>query len=175
MIEQVIFLVAMVANENRMHVLDANVFIHGASRQLPDEFTNPVTVPEVTEELRSTSAGRRFDVEQVGVYEPGEESIETVREAASEAGEDLSDTDIRVVALALEKDAVLVSDDFGAQNIAAILGIQFRGFLKGEITEQIQWRYRCTECGQIVEDVKNGSCPSCGGSLKKVPDEKHEL
>lgn len=153
-----------------MHVLDANVFIHGASRQLPEEFTNPVTVPAVTEELRSRSAGQRFDVEDVAVYEPGEDSIETVETTAEEVGEDLSRTDIRVIALALEREAVLVSDDYGVQNVASVLEVEYTGFLKDEITETITWQYKCEECGEIVEREKT-ACPVCGGELKKVPAE----
>ncbi len=160
----------MTENDETVHVLDTNVFIHGASRQLPDEFTNPVTVPAVTAELESDTAGRRFDVEQVPVYEPGEDSVSTVESAATEIGEDLSDTDIQVVALALERAGIVVSDDYGVQNVAAFLDVQYTGFLKEEITEEIRWAYRCTNCGEQVEQPDAERCPVCGGDLQKVPD-----
>jgi UPF0271 protein len=154
---------------DRMHVLDANVFIHGASRQLPEEFSNPVTVPAVTAELESDAAGRRFDVEDIPVYAPADDAVATVEDAAADRGDDLSDTDIQVVALALERDAVVVSDDYGVQNVAAALDVTYTGFLQGEITEEIQWTYRCTNCGETVE-LEEANCPVCGGALTKVPD-----
>lgn len=160
----------MTDDDDTMHVLDANVFIHGASRRLQDAFTDPVTVPAVTAELESRDAGRRFDVEDIPVYEPAAEAVEQVAATAADIGEDLSETDVQVLALALERDGVVVSDDYGVQNIAAALDIAYEGFLQDEITEQIQWQYRCTNCGNTVSTDLEG-CPVCGGELKKVPED----
>jgi len=154
--------------DDTMHVLDANVFIHGASRRLQDAFTTPVTVPAVTAELESRDAGRRLDVDAIPVYEPAPEYVQRITAQVESLMEDLSETDVQVLALALERDAVVVSDDYGVQNVAASMDIDYEGFLQEEITEQIQWQYRCTNCGETVDEEME-SCPTCGGAVEQAP------
>lgn len=153
-----------------VHVLDANIFIHGASLSLADRFSNPVTVPAVTAELESEAAGQRFDVEDVTVFEPSSAAVEQVREAAENVGEELSAADMQVLALALEKDAIIVSDDYGVQNVASVLDVRYEGFLKEEITDEIEWVYRCTGCGKTfpVAVTEGKTCSDCGNRLKRV-------
>lgn len=161
--------------EETTYVLDANVFIHGSSRELSRLFPEIVTVPAVTAELESRESGRRLDVEDVTVLEPSDTAIKKVKDAAQGLGEDLSATDRQVVALALEHDATVVSDDYGVQNVAEALDVNYVGFRKDEISEQITWMYRCSGCGNTfdVEDIGDTrTCPECGGTVEKVPGEK---
>lgn len=147
-----------------MHVIDANVFIHGSARELP--FDDAATVPAVTAELESSSARTRYDVEAVPVYEPSGDAVAAVRDAADDLEEDLSDADVQVLALALDRSATVVSDDYGVQNAAAALGIDYEGFAKEEITEEVEWTRVCEDCGREVDGDR---CPTCGGAAKRVP------
>lgn len=161
------------ADDNR-YVVDANVFIHGSFQQLSSAFPDMVTVPAVTAELESTEAGRRFDVEDVIVMQPSDEAVSQVEDTVTDLGEDISDTDIALVALALEQEAVLVTDDRGMQNVSASLDVTYTGFLQDEIEEQIWWTYRCAACEHELDpaDTSGDTCPSCGGVLKRVPSER---
>ncbi len=164
--------------EDTIYVLDANVFIHGASRELSRMFPEMVTVPAVTAELESQDAGQRLDVEDVAVMEPSDTAVEQVEDAARDTGEDVSETDMEVVALALEQDATVVSDDYGVQNVAALLDVAFTGFRNDEITEQITWEYECSGCENTFdtdEADEHGSCPVCGGELEKVAGDREPV
>ena len=116
-----------------------------------------VTVPGVLRE-----AGGEFLGE---VREPREEYVKRVEEAAEELGEELSETDVQVLALALELGAPLVTDDAGVQNVACFLEIPFEG-VHFRITHLIFWERRCRKCGYRG---KEKTCPVCGVKTQRVP------
>lgn len=149
--------------DDREHVIDANVFIHGSANALP--FPDPITVPAVTAELESVAAQTRFDVESIPVFEPSSAAVDAVRTAAEEQGEELSAADVQVIALARDRDAVVVSDDYGVQNVARALDVAFTGFQQDETTETVAWKRVCADCGR---DVDGDQCPVCGGAVKRV-------
>lgn len=149
------------------YVLDANVFIHAGVDTVSQVFDRPMTVPLVVDELQSRDAGRRFDRSTVDVYAPGDDAVSAVRAAAAEQGEELSDADIAVVALAYDRDAVLVSDDYGVQNIAEHLNIPYTGFEQEEIDTEITWTRVCPACDEETDDDR---CPVCGTETQRVPE-----
>ncbi len=149
------------------HVVDANVLIHAADRPLP--FDTAVTVPAVTAELESTDARTRFDAEDIAVYAPSEDAVETVETAAADRGEDLSDADVQVVALALDRDATVASDDYGVQNVCDALGVPYTGVVRDDIDAGVSWRTVCADCGRPVD---GDACDVCGGTPKRVPADR---
>lgn len=143
--------------------VDANVFIHAADMNL--RFENAVTVPAVVDELESRDAEDRYELSSVDVYQPSEESVERVENEAEEKGEDLSEADLQLLALALDRDAVLVTDDYGVQNVASALGVEHEEFRQEGIEEEIDWKKVCESCGAEVEGAR---CERCGGEPKRV-------
>ncbi len=148
-----------------VHVIDANVIIHGAGMEL--DFEEMMTVPGVTAELSSTKARRRFDTMDVDIREPAEEDRERVEAAVERTGVDVSGTDVALVALALGQDAMLVTDDYAIQTLAEELDVSCEGFLKEGIEDSIAWKTVCENCGR---DVEGKRCPVCGMGVRKVPD-----
>ena len=144
------------------HVVDANIFIHGSSRSIP--FENLVTVPEVTAELESIEARNRFENEDVEIFEPSEESVNDVRNQVGNIGSEVSGTDIKLLALAKERNGVLVTDDYHMQNLAERTGINWKGFMKEGIKSSFEWVRVCKSCGREVESKK---CPYCGSETEK--------
>ncbi len=147
---------------DEIYVIDSNVVIHAAGMELP--FDNMVTVPEVTAEMESFRAQRRFEAEDIDIREPSDEAIENVEEQVDKGEESVSQADIKLVALALDMEASLVTDDYWMQNLAQKLGINCRTFLKEGIQETKSWKTVCTNCGRRTEKKR---CPVCGGSTKK--------
>lgn len=144
------------------HVIDTNVLIHGSGLELP--FEQMITVPEATQELKTPPAQQRFEAEDIQIQEPSPENIEKIRQTAEKRGEDLSDTDTKLLALALQLNAVLVTDDYGMQNLAEALDIDYTGFLKKEIENPQEWEKICSRCGKKLEgDI----CSVCGGRATK--------
>lgn len=147
------------------HVLDANVFIH-APGNVP--YDDAVTVPAVTAELEQVEGQRAFDTTGVEVFEPSATSVEMVRHAADQIGEGLSDADVAVIALAVDRDAMVVSDDYGVQNVCEALDVGYEAFMQEEIEEGIEWNRVCRDCGKEAEGEE---CPVCGGDVRRVPQD----
>ncbi|MFC7201368.1 NOB1 family endonuclease [Halospeciosus flavus] len=148
-----------------MQILDASAFIHEYST---DE--QVASVPAVREELEGSSAYRFEAMEGSGMHVvvPGEDSIDQVRQAARKTGDAdaLSDTDVRVVAAALELDGTLVTDDYAMQNVADELDLDVEVIAREGIEEQREWQYQCQGCGRVF-DAKKERCPVCGSDLTR--------
>jgi UPF0271 protein len=148
-----------------MHVLDSSAFIHEyhASEQM-------ASVPAVEEELEDESAYRFDAMEGAGmhIHIPADNTVETIERAAVETGdgEELSDTDVRLIAAAFELDGTLVTDDYAMQNVAEHLGVVVEVIAREGITEQREWRFQCQGCGREFDDHRD-RCPICGSDLSR--------
>ncbi|MDY6771578.1 MAG: DNA-binding protein [Candidatus Nanohaloarchaea archaeon] len=147
-----------------VHVIDANILIHGSSISLP--FDDIVTVPGVTEELESDEARRRFDTLEVELREPDEHRVDHVQRVADQAGMEVTETDVALVALADQLDATLVTDDYAMQDLAERLDVSYITFMKEGIDGTVDWTTVCTNCGREVDGEQ---CPVCGAETTKVP------
>lgn len=148
-----------------MYVLDSSAFIHDYHTTEPT-----ATIPLVREELNDESAFRYDAMEGSGmhIHIPNEETIETIRRAAKETGdlEQLSDTDIRLIATTFELDGVLVTDDYAMQNVADKLEITVELIAREGIDEQRTWIFQCQGCGREFEDELD-RCTICGSPLER--------
>jgi len=148
-----------------MYVLDSSAFIH---EYHTDE--SIASVPLVREELEDESAYRFDALEGSGMHMhiPDEETIERIERAARETGdfEELSRTDIRLVAATFELDGRLVTDDYAMQNVAEKLEVDVEVIAREGIDEQRDWRYQCQGCGREF-DEHHSRCPICGSELSR--------
>ncbi len=130
--------------------------------------------PGVVAELRKYEDPRlRFWEDLMVVTEPSSASLVKVREAAKGTGDDarLSPTDIEVLALALELNAVLLTDDYSIQNLARVIAVEYRGVGMKGIKEVMTWKYRCTGCRKVW-DQNHPDCPICGSALRSSRSRK---
>ncbi len=128
------------------------------------------TVKECIEEVKDKDSRRSLEVysEKLKVLEPKEESVRKVKEAAKELGERLSDTDVKVIALALDLDATVLSDDYGVLNVATYLGLNARPVRTKGIKENVMWVNYCPFCKvEYPPDVE--VCPRCGAKVVRRP------
>jgi UPF0271 protein len=148
-----------------MHVLDSSAFIneYHTSEQM-------ASIPAVEEELEDESAYRFDAMEGAGmhIHIPADNTVETIERAAVETGdgEELSDTDVRLIAAAFELDGTLVTDDYAMQNVAEHLGVVVEAIAREGITEQRDWRFQCQGCGREFDDHRD-RCPICGSDLSR--------
>jgi UPF0271 protein len=128
------------------------------------------SVPAVEEELEDESAYRFDAMEGAGmhIHIPADNTVETIERAAVETGdgEELSDTDVRLIAAAFELDGTLVTDDYAMQNVAEHLGVVVEVIAREGITEQRDWRFQCQGCGREFDDHRD-RCPICGSDLSR--------
>lgn len=145
-------------------VLDSSAFFTAAS--VTGEL---YTTSSVISELRDLSSKARFDIlHETGlqVMDPDRESVIRVRETAVKRGEaeGLSPTDIEVLALALQLQACIISDDYALQNVARSLSITVIP-IRQKGARNIRWKFRCSGCGRYYTEP--GECQVCGAIIQR--------
>lgn len=138
-------------------VVDANVFIHGRGNY---RFQKAYTVQQVFDEIKSfkgRNSLRNIDCE---VRSPSEDSISKVRKKSEDINSPTSDADEELLALAMDLDKSIVTDDKPLQNLALHLGLEFEGFLDSPTDERYRWDKICKNCGKDVSGSKCGKCGS---------------
>jgi len=149
-----------------VRVLDASAFIGDYHT---DDDT--ATIPLVREELEDDASGYRFDALEGGgmrIHVPDGETVERVERAANTTGDatELSRTDTRLLAAALELDATLVTDDYAVQNVADALEVRVESIAREGIDERRNWRYQCQGCGREYDEHRE-RCQICGSDLSR--------
>ncbi len=149
-----------------IYIADASLFI--IRKRLEGSI---VTVPSVVEELRDENARTTMELMNVRV-EPSLPGFK--KEVRSKAGitkdsEELSDTDVDILAKALEyskrEETILVTDDFAVQNTAIQLGIKVMPAGQRKIKDVLLWEKQCIGCKRRFPE--GDVCPVCGSPMKK--------
>jgi endoribonuclease Nob1 len=146
------------------YVLDASVFFSDFPVQ-PGSFTTS----SVAGELVDLKSKCRFDLlsgDTMQVRDPRARSILKVKEISGRSGDlpVLSATDIDILALALELEGAIITDDYAVQNVAKRLGIEVIP-IHQRPAQQRTWKYRCLGCGRYFKET--GECPVCGSPVKR--------
>lgn len=151
-------------------VLDTSAVLSGKRPQAEARFYAPqAVVDEFEREDRDSRALEYMRDAGMRVRSPSRDARERVREAAVETGDDarLSAPDRDVLALALDVDGAVATDDYSIQNVAEVLGVGFRTVSQDGIDEVWTWVEQCTACGRTVEEDVD-VCPVCGSGLETV-------
>ncbi|HIP84567.1 MAG TPA: ribonuclease VapC, partial [Methanothermococcus okinawensis] len=102
------------------------------------------------------------------IREPKEESVEKVRKASVESGDNLSQSDIEILALAIDLGGVLYTDDYGLQNVARKLSVPFKPVTSRGIREEFIRRLICKGCKKVYSiDYREDICEICGSPLER--------
>ena len=145
-------------------VLDSSALF--SMENLPDG--DCVCPPGVIDELRKYK-DRRLDLwgDMLRVSDCSPESMEKVKEEARKSGDlgRLSPVDLTVIALGLDLDGVVYSDDYSIENVCTRLGIQYRPVGTGGIKKVEKWNYQCIGCKKWYKE-KMDECPICGSKMK---------
>jgi UPF0271 protein len=156
-------------------VLDSSALLVGRYPEMDEMLTTPDVIRELkrkgmTPELRS------FIEVKVTVASPSDGGMEKVMKASLESGdsERLSPTDMGLLALALDEKATILTDDYSIQNLAMVLGIDYKGVMFPEITKRVSWRYRCVGCGRRYEKHSE-VCEVCGARLRTYRKDEQEI
>ena len=73
--------------------------------------------------------------------------------------------DMTVIALALDVNGTVMSDDFSILNLCAVMGIENVPVGTGGIRKVEKWNYRCIGCGKWFKE-KADECPICGSPMR---------
>ena len=108
-----------------------------------------------------------IDSNRLLVRQPQVDFQERVEKCAQKTGDihSLSKQDISCIALSLELNTELISDDFAVLNVSNKLGINTISLMTNGIKVVGKWIFYCPACKKDFSDEKN--CLLCGNKLKK--------
>ena len=142
------------------------------------ELTGGLVVIHQEQELIRISPDRAALLDIMGLVfcQPNQDSIDLTLDAAKQSGDisGISETDLALVSLALERSAPLITDDYRMQNIATLLGIEWQGVSQVGISAVWSWSLICSGCGikfdapesTNVKRKQYGDCRDCGSALR---------
>ena len=95
-------------------------------------------------------------------------NIEKVVAAARRTGDyqKLSEADISIIALALQLEIVLVTNDYAVANVATTLKIPVKSLASKGITHTRRWIAYCSACGRAF-GANAKECRLCGNRLRR--------
>ena len=101
------------------------------------------------------------------IKQPQTESQQCVEKCAKKTGDihSLSEQDISCIALSLELNAELISDDFAVSNVSNALGLNTIPLMTNVIKVIGKWIFYCPACKKDFSNEKN--CLLCGNKLNK--------
>lgn len=150
-------------------ILDASAFYAG----VPFGSTvNSHTTRLVYEEIRHIkqnhdALGIMLDTGRLHISDPDDASVEAARAAARKTGDmaHLSIQDISIIALGIEMDGNIVTDDFAISNVARSLGLKVSPVMTRGIIDAGRWIHYCPGCRTNHKSMSE--CPACGTRLKR--------
>jgi len=149
-------------------VLDTSAFLNHSSVDF-SQFSKIYTTPSVANEVKDKVSRIVLESLDVLVIEPKKESLEKVYKLVKDLGflNLLSETDIEVIALALELgDVIVLTDDKSIENILSILKIPFRTVVREPIKKVVKNpKFKCMNCGRIN---KTRYCSHCGSRCRML-------
>lgn len=101
---------------------------------------------------------------------PSKKNIKKIEEFVKESGDDLSVTDKKLLALALDFDGIILTEDYDIQNVAKSLGIKFSSIATEGIKEVYKWKKICKGCKKEYPMNYEGKCEICGSDVITVRD-----
>jgi UPF0271 protein len=152
-------------------VLDTSAIIYLNDFRKFDEI---FTVDSVIREVKDRITAMKLPGLKLKIFEPEKETVQKIKSVARETGdlEKLSETDVEVLAAAVESNSTIISDDRNIQNVAEKLGIKYISVFSEKITKLITWKNYCRNCKKFFEKKV---CPVCGSKLARVPKKAVEL
>ncbi|MDL5503977.1 MAG: NOB1 family endonuclease [Candidatus Methanoperedens sp.] len=150
-----------------IQIADSSLFIIGKRIE-----GNIITVPSVVNEIRDEKSRTILELMSVRIEPPLQFFIRevTTKAMATRDSEELSKTDIDLLAKALEytrnEDTILVTDDYAVQKTAIQLGIKVMPAGQKKIKDVLLWEKFCIGCKRRFP--QGDDCPVCGTHLKKI-------
>ena len=151
-------------------VLDASAFYAGIPFLAPGRYYTTEAVFEEVKHIKSSHAAIEalLDSGSLQVVDAGRLNNDKAAVAARKTGDHvrLSQADLSVIALALELEKTLVTDDYAAANVASFLKIPVKSTSTKGIKEQRRWITYCSACSRTFGSNAT-ECPLCGNRLKR--------
>ncbi len=150
-------------------ILDASAFYAGVPfRSSNDYYTTSLAYDEIKHIKKNHGVLETLlETNRLKIREPDKESTEAAIKAAKDTGDfpQLSKQDISIIALCIEMNGEIISDDFAISNVAKNLGLKISPIMTQGIKDVGKWVHYCPGCRTNHTNVKE--CPMCGTPLKR--------
>jgi UPF0271 protein len=150
-------------------ILDASAFYAGVPfRSSDDCYTTSLVYDEIKHIKKNHDAlGTLLETNRLKIREPDKESTKTAIMAAKDTGDfpQLSKQDISIIALCIEMNGEIISDDFAISNVVKNLGLKISPIMTQGIKDVGKWIHYCPGCRTNHTNKKE--CPMCGTPLKR--------
>ena len=145
-------------------ILDSSALF--SMENLPEE--ECICPPGVIDELRKYK-DPRLDLwgDMLRTSDCTQTSLKKVDDEAKKGGDlgRLSPVDMTVIALGLDLQGTVYSDDFSIQNVCARMGIDYKAIGTKGIKKIERWNYQCIGCKKWYKE-KMDECPICGSPMR---------
>ena len=150
-------------------ILDASAFYAGipfgssndcyTTSMVFDEIKHIKKNQEVLETLMETN--------RLQIRDPDTNSVNLAIKASKNTGDfqQLSQQDLSIIALCIDLQGQIITDDFAISNVAKNLGLKISPLMTRGIKDVGKWIHYCPGCRSNHENRKE--CPMCGTPLKK--------
>lgn len=164
----------------KVYILDTSALIHGFYPQIVkgEHYITPNVISELSKSKLRDFIDLCLLLGKLILRSPKNEYIELIKQKANVSGDlwDLSETDLSIMALALElkeegKDPIIVSDDYSLQNLCSLLSLKFKPMMTKGIKKRYFWIIYCPACGATYCS-SDKFCKICGHSLKRKAHRK---
>ena len=150
-------------------ILDASAFYAGVpfGSQI-ESYTTPKVYDEIKHIKNNHDAlGILLETKRLKIIEPEKKYIDLVVKMSKATGDfpNLSEQDISSIALCLQLNGEIITDDFAISNVAQSLGLKSLPLMTEGITDMGNWVYYCPGCHKNFSD--STECPICGNKLRK--------
>ena len=150
-------------------VLDATAFYTGIPFASNDSFMTTSMVYEEIQHIKTKQGVLEMlqQTNRLQIRDPSEKNMNNVTNASIKTGDNLtiSKQDVSIIALALENNIELITDDFAVTNVAKQLNIRTSSLMTKGISIVGKWISYCSMCGK--EFSKQKECPICGSKLNR--------
>jgi UPF0271 protein len=150
-------------------ILDASAFYAGVPfRSSDDCYTTSLVYDEIKHIKKNHDAlGTLLETNRLKIKEPDIKSTESAVKASKNTGDfpQLSKQDISIIALCIEMNGEIISDDFAISNVAKNLDLKVSPIMTKGIKDVGKWIHYCPGCRTNYYTGKE--CPACGTPLKR--------
>ncbi len=131
-------------------------------------FTTSLIFDEIKHIKKNHDAiGILMEAKRLKISDPDTEFIDKIKAASKKTGDfnQLSKQDISVIALCLQMNGEIITDDFAISNVAKNLNLKVSPLMTSGINDVGNWIHYCPGCKKNFES--GSECPLCGTRLKR--------
>ena len=151
-------------------ILDASAFYAGVPfGSASDCYTTSLVYEEIKHIKKNEDAlGTLLETNRLKIMDPDKESTNAAAKAQpkkQETFQQLSKQDISIIALCINLQGEIISDDFAITNVAKNIGLKISPIMTNTFQDVGKWVHYCPGCH--TNHTSGKECPMCGTPLKR--------